>query len=303
MANSTERPKTDSKKIHHSKAFELCYLRHRYLRKTTKNPSKEEMIPYKGIISSQSHKTYQNYQEILRLVAFDTEDLISIGNVHLVSFLGLFAVESNQSNLEAFTSLFFKKEGIDPTEEDILDRNKAMFTMFLKQRFDDTVRICGQKGRNIKGLYTESYHVFCGPEKPPLVLANLIKGYEKLGFKKISLQVFKSIRKKVKDKHNSIFQFNGLWYVCVSVDQKELRLVDFCSAGQDPYDNIHNMDPETFYESQFWKDKQKEFDKSGRLGKLNKLREFIKSHKEDPSYESEISTAKRILRELGAAVG
>lgn len=303
MSNKVERPQSDLGKIHNKNEFELCYLRHKYIRKTTKNPSKEEMAPYRDIIVKQSHRTYVNYREIFNMVGFAVEDLINTGNVHLVSFLGLFAIENDEQKLSNFKKGFHNTNEREATEFDILDKNKAIFTMFLKQRFEDVVRVCGQKARNIKGLYTEHYHVFCGPQKPPLVIGNLIKNYEKLGFKKISLPVFKSIRKKINNKHNAIFQFDGLWYVCVSVEQKELRLTDFCSAGQDPYDNLHHMDPETTYELKFWKEKVESFENSNRSYKLNKLRDFVQKYQNNSKYKKEISTAKKMLREMGVSVG
>ena len=300
MSTEVKREPYQGIKIHHGKEFELCYLRHQYLRKAANNPTEAEMSPYKNIILGQVRKTLVDYGSIFTLMGFQRDDLISIGNVHLVSFLGLFAIEQDINKFNTFKRIFQQNNNKEPNQEDILNKNKANFTSFLKQRFEELVRICNQKGRNVKGLYTESYLVFAGPNKPPLVLENLVHNYEKLGFRKISMPVFKAVKKQVEDKHNSIFQFNGLWYVCVSVERKELNLSDFCGQDQDPYDTIHHMTPDQIFEINFYKNKVEDFNKSSRASKIVQLKKFVIENKDKISNEDEVTTARKILRELGA---
>src|ERR1700679_1227127 len=73
--------------------FELCYLRHQYLRKVTYSPTREEMSRYNKIIENFSNNTFYVYKSLFLLVGLDLIDMMSINQTHLVSFLGLFAIE------------------------------------------------------------------------------------------------------------------------------------------------------------------------------------------------------------------
>ncbi len=297
------RPQAEEGKISSKNEFELCYLRHQYLRKTTHNPSKEQMAPYVGIIKNVAHKTYWMYHGLFLAVGFDIEDVLSIGHVHLVNFLGLFALEKNIEKLENFVCSFIRKTSYEPSEEDVLDKNKANFTMFLKQRMEDVVRICRQKSRNVKGIPVQEHYVFVGTQKPPKDLRELLINNEKYGFRKLHLALFRSIKKRAKTKE-LIFEFEGMWYVAVPLEKRTLTLNDFAGADMDPYDNIHNMNPEQLYNSKendvYWEMQQKIFKKSSKRKKIRLVQEFVSKNKENPKFREEIKTAKKLLRSLGA---
>lgn len=298
------RPKADKKKIHCKDEFELCYIRHQYFRRTIINPSEEEMAPYIAIVENIAKNNFYTYRNIFALVGFEYEDIVNIGKIHIVSYLGLFSMERMPEKYEEFVNVFAEKNESQPSEEDFLNKNKANFTEFLKQRMQDLVRVCKQKGRNIKGLPTEEFFAFSGKSKPPKVLRNLVKNYEKYGYKKIDAAVFKSIRKKAKAQEERVFKFNDLWYVCVPVDQKLLGLEDFSGAGLDPYDNIHNMSPERLFFSQeeenFWEEKQKEFKNYPVRKRIRMVKTFIENNKGNVDLKEEIKAARNLLKHLGA---
>lgn len=296
------RPQADKGKIHSKNQFELCYLRHQYLRKTTHNPSPEEMAPYAAIIKNLTRKTFWMYHGLFQAVGHDIEDLISIGQVHLVSFLGLFSLEASVDRLENFVCSFLRKTSTEPTEKDILNKNKANFTMFLKQRMEDVVRVCRQKSKNVKGVPVQENYVFVGPRKPPKLLRELLVDHEKYGFKKLHLALFRSIKKKARTKE-SVFKFENMWYVAVPLEKRSLTLNDFAGADMDPYDNMHNMNPEQIFTSQeddnHWKKQQELFENSSRSKKIRLIREFVQNEQDNPIFMDEIKTAKKLLRSLG----
>jgi len=297
------RPQAEKGKINSKNEFELCYIRHQYFRKTKYNPSEEQMAPYMGIIKNLTRKTFWMYHGLFQAVSFDIEDMISIGQIHLVNFLGLFALEQSQEKMDNFLASFFKKTVTEATPQDILSKNKANFTMFLKQRMEDVVRVCRQKSKNVKGVPVQENYMFVGVQQPPRSLRELLVNHEKYGFKKLHLGLFRSIKKKAKTKE-SIFQFNGMWYVAVPLEKRNLTFNDFAGADMDPYDNIHNMNPEQLFSSResddFWQQKQEVFDNSSSKKKIRMIRNFIANNKDNPVFGEEIRTARRVLKELRA---
>lgn len=298
------RPKANKKKIHSKNEFELCYLRHQYFRKTEFNPTEEEMKPYTAIAAHMAKNTFFTYRNLFHMVGFESEDLISIANIHLVSFLGLFSLEKMPSKYEEFMGAHYIKHMKDPTDYDFLSKNRANFTLFIKQRMEDVVRVCRQKARNIKGLSTEEYFFYYGENEPPLFIRDLIDNYEKYGYKKLDTAVYKSIKKKIKTEDSPVFKFNGNYYIAVPVEQKSLSIFDFSGAGMDPYDSIHNMNPEEIFfsleENKNWDKKQEEFDRKNKFSKTRIIKKFIEKNKKNPGYKEEVRAARKLLKNIGA---
>lgn len=297
MSQEANRPEADTKKIHSKNEFELCYLRHQYLRKAKTNPTADEMKPFMPIAAHMAKNTYYTYRGLFQLVGFEVEDVINIANVHLVSFLGLFSLDKIPRRYEEFVA-----RRPDPTEEQILNKNKADCTLFMKQRMEDVVRVCRQKARNIKGLPVEEYFFYSGKKKPPMVLRDLIDDYEKYGFRKLDQAIYKSIRKKIRVDDSPVFRFNDMYYVAVPVEQKRLSINDFVRADMDPHDNIHNMSPESIFfaiedDATFEKNKQ-QFQGKSKTYRARTLRNFIEKNNRNPEYRDELKAARKMLKSL-----
>jgi len=295
------RPAAPEKKINTSNDFELAYLRHQYLRRTKYNPTEEEMRPYMGITEHFSKNNYFTYVNLFRTVGIGFEDILSIGRVYLVEFLGLFALDRSEEKKKAFIDAFAWKNYKDPEEKDFADKNKAIYTLFLKQRMEDLVRVCRQKVRNIKGQNLEEFLVFAGPNKPPKFHRKLLRDHVELGYKKIDFSIFKSVRKKADVNGDAtIFEFGGTWYVAIVMDQKPLSIEDIVGSDADPHQNEHNLQPEELF-----KEKQITSLISAYHGKSNDkkikiIKKFIAKNRNSRHYRQEILTARKILKELEA---
>lgn len=302
MSQEINRPKASTKKIHSKNEFELCYLRHQYLRKTKYNPTEEEMRPYEAIAIHMAKNTFFMYKNLFGMVGFELEDIVNIGKIHLISFLGLFSLDKMPGKYDEFIEKHEINQGATPSEDQVMGKNKANCTLFLKQRMEDLVRVCRQKARNIKGLPTEEFFFYFGTKRPPAILRDLIDKHEKLGYKKLDTSIYKSIRKKVKMDDSPVFKFNGFYYVAVPVEQKCLSLSDFSGAGLDPYDSIHNMNPEEIYfsieESTDWEKKQAEFDSKDPFSKTKIIKKFLRKNQKNPRYKEEIRLARKLLKTL-----
>ncbi|MCX9024587.1 MAG: hypothetical protein OIN85_00660 [Candidatus Methanoperedens sp.] len=304
MSQGITRPKADTKKIHSRNEFELCYLRHQYFRKTNHNPTKEEMEPYKFIARHMAGNTFYMYKSLFFLVGLDLDDLISIAQIHLVSFLGLFSLDKLPHKYEEFVAIYHKNNGYDPNEHAVLNKNKANCTLFMKQRMEDVVRVCRQKARNIKGTATEEFFFYYGTKRPPSILRDLLENHEKIGYKKLDTAVYKSIKKKAHAEDGPVFKFNDHYYVAVPVEHKQIRLSDLSSMGMDPYDNMHNMSPEEVYFSMEdevkWDEKREEFDRKSKRSKSMIFKRFIEANKNDPKLKEEVQTARKLLKSMRA---
>lgn len=301
--SETLRPKADKKKIHSKNEFELCYLRHQYFRKSKANPNAAEMKPYMSIIKHLSYNTLRTYWGLFHAVGFTVEDIISIGQCHLVSYLGLFSMEKVPGKYDEFIKVVERTKNHVPEPWEFLEKNKANFTSFLKQRFTELVRICRQKAKNIKGFPVEEFHIYHGKARPPKILRNLIKHHEEYGYRKLDLAVFKSIRKRAGVPNDSkAFQFAGTWYVLVPIEQRSLNLIDFSGADLDPYDNAHNHTPEQAYlasgEEKYWRIRKRRFNNLSTAEKARQLRSFVAKYEDKPSYADEIKAAKKWLTKL-----
>ena len=303
MEDKIERPQAEKRKIHSKNEFELCYMRHQYLRRVTYNPTQADMAPYEKIITHLAKNTYYMYKNLFNLVGFDVEDVINIARIHLVSFLGLYKLDKVPHKLVDFLEVHWKKHIREATESDIENKDRANMTMFLKQRMEDVVRVCRQKARNIKGMPVEEFYVYYGPKRPPKDSRSLLDNHEKYGFKKLDMGSFKTIKRRMKIKSNDEpFKFAGSWYVAVPLDKRNLTLLDFSGAGYDPYDSIHNKNPEELFfdklnETEF-EEKRANFEAQSDKRKENIVRNFIRKNKGNPKFRDEIDLAKKFLKDL-----
>ena len=284
--------------------FELCYLRHQYLRKVKKQPTREEMEPYYKIVQNFTQNTFYTYKNLFLMVGLDLEDVTNNGQVQLISFLGLFALERNPKKLADFKRNFRSRNSIICSKADILNKNQANFTCFLKQRLDDMVRVCKQKAKNIKGVVAEEFVVFRGIKRPPKDIEDLLENYEKYGYSPLTTTAFKTIKKRMNNKQEGPVYLDGnIWYVCVPIRKKTLNLVDFTCNNYSPYDNLHNMNPEEVFEKREcsdWDGKWLHFNMISNDKRLEMVKGFIDENQGNPVFKEELKTAKRFLEQLSA---
>lgn len=298
-----QRPQAEKRKISYKDDFELCYMRHTYIRKVDYNPTEAEMAPFMRVVVNQAKNTFYTYKNLFQLVGFTMDDIVNIGRIYLVGFLGLYSLEKVPEKYEAFEEVFFNKYSKVPTQFDITNKNKANLTMQLKQRMETLVRVCRQKARNIKGFPTEDFYIFYGPKRPPKNLTKLLENHEKYQFRKLDLASFKSIKKKMKIKTNDKpFQFAGYWYVAVPIGKRSLCVEDFAGAGFDPYDSIHNRNPEELLfdriDQEQFEQKRATFEAHDDKRKEIILRGFINKNKRNPMFREEIVLARKYLKTL-----
>lgn len=293
----------DFGRVSHKNAFESCYMRHQYLMRVRHNPTREEMSPYQKIVENFARNTFYTYKNLFLLVGLDHEDVLSNAQIQLVSFLGLYALERNQKRLADFKRSFRSHNSIICKKTDVLNKNRANFTCFLKQRMEDMVRVCRQKAKNIRGIPVEEYLVFVGKTQPPNDLEELLDNHYDYGYRPLGLSTFKTIKKRgFPNQDGPVYLHDEKWYVCVSVRKKQLFLSDFSCNNQNPYDNLHNMTPEDYCEkaeseNSFERNYLK-FKTSSDKEKARLIQLFMDEKSDDTNYEEEIEIAKKYLEKL-----
>ena len=282
-----------------SNDFECVYMRHQYLRKVKRYPTREEMEPYNKIVENFTRNTFYVYKNLFLMVGLDLEDVSNNGQVQLVSFLGLFALERNPKKLADFRRSFRSRNSLICSKADVLNKNQANFTCFLKQRLDDMVRVCKQKAKNIKGIVAEEFVVFKGTKVPPKDIEDLLENHEKYGYSPLTTTAFKTIKKRMNNKQEGpVYLEDNVWYVCVPIRKKNLSLTDFTCNNYDPYDNLHNMNPEEVLEKREesdWDGKWLMFNIASNTERMEVIRNFIVENQGNSELKEELKTAKRFL--------
>lgn len=294
------RPKAPTKKIRTSDSFELCYLRHQYFRRVKYNPTEADMLPYMKIVEHLTRNTFLVYMNLFKAVGLQRDDVLNIGRVHLVSFLGLYALEKMKNKKKEYSVKFLINNKKEPEQKDFDQKNKANFTLFFKQRMEDLVRVCRQKVRNINGYPSEEYVIFCGKETPPKQISRLLKNYGDLGYKKVDFSIFKSIRRKAKVNNDAtVFKFDDMWYIAIATEQKKITVEDIMGSEANPYSNYHNMQPDDIYIQNESEKLYSLFDMKDSNKKEKILRKFIAKNRLNGQYKEEVSTARKLLKALG----
>ena len=299
------RPPADDKKIHSKNEFELCYIRHQYFRRVAYNPTEEQMKPYMKIIEYMAKNTFYTYRYLFSAIGMELEDITNIGRVHLVNFIGLFEIgqDKNVEKYQEFLKAFSRKNVDLPCAEDLVSKNKANLTMFMKQRMEDLVRICKQKAKNIRGLRIDEYIPFYGPTPPPVELYRLLEDNEAYGFKRADTVMFKALKKRLKANVKEPFTYAGVWYVAIPLEQRSLSILDLVGAGLDPRSGDHYKDPERLLverEDENRLDKnRKMFKNYSKEEKAKTIFNFIEKNENNPIFQTEIVIAKRFLRKMG----
>lgn len=289
----TTRPST-------SNDFESCYLRHSYLKRVTIRPSKEQMQPYEGLIRKFSNKMHRHNKRLMESIGFLEEDLQNISRVHLVTFLGLFTLERNEDAYDRYIDVFLDYHKRMPTENDLLDYNKAVFTKFLKQRAKDMVRICTQKVRNIKGNLLEKFTVFKGKNKPPEDLRPLFISPKSFGYRTILANTFHERRVKLEKNGQKppIYFLDGFYYIYVPAQNKTLTAEDLSCSVLGTHDNIYGMTADLILEKAALDKKIHYFENLANKNKINILRNFISKHQGKSDYAVEISAARKMIKNV-----
>lgn len=139
-----------NKRVDFEDEFELVIMRWRYLLQSP-NPTNDRMAQFDTIVNSTTRKIWRRFKYAYGVTGYDMDDVKALGRVHLVSYIGQFGLLEHEDKLVNFIKGFIKKNEKEPTEQEILRKDRANCASFLYQRLEESAKICAQKNRNIRG--------------------------------------------------------------------------------------------------------------------------------------------------------
>lgn len=118
------RGEAPSNRINYKDDFEQVYLRHSVFRRSPNPRDSSVLDKYNKTVSNTAARAFKRYRWILEPMGFGVEDLISIGQVHAITFIHYYAASEN-------------------TVENI-----KLLTQYLKQRYSELAKLCHKKAVN-----------------------------------------------------------------------------------------------------------------------------------------------------------
>lgn len=290
-------------RIHHKDEFELSYLRWRYLIRTS-NPPAEVLKQFENAAYKCARDSFFGEKDTYIASGMELEDVCSIAQVHLVSYLGLYSIEHVPDQMEKFVNKYEKTNGKKPDEKEIKRKNLSNMICFISQRLRDLIRICKQKNRNITGEnVTYEIYKLTGKEKECSDWA-LSLSPESYGFEKISrAEKIKVGSHIIRDAAMERVEHKGRVYRVIS----DVTGVTWLSNHNDPSNlPIFNpqdkiLNPEEIEDFKLKHRKEKLLDRYQEASPKNKIRilkRIVRFLSKKEGFEQEVELAKTLLLEV-----
>lgn len=281
----------EKSRLNYRDDFEMLYLRHEYLEKAGKLDS-SYVKKYAGIVYTTA-KIMFNRLTNFEKVGFTEEDIVSITNIYMLSYMALYSIQTNPAEMQA---LLQKKgvTGLSDSEIARIDRNRMI--AFLRQRLHHCGTVCARKARNItvgidrRGIFAETNNSF------PVSKEMILEDYKKYGYRKATAREYKEALEKAKDnKTNQLTDKNGFKIFkieCLNggISQEDYRLLAESNRGifyQSPDVALQIIEDSVSEES--FKDK---FQKMTKKQRLKALESFVRKNKGNKRLRAEVRLAK-----------
>lgn len=287
-------------KVRFEDEFELVVMRWRYLLQSP-NPTDQRMMMFEGILNSTSRKIWRRFKYAYSITGYDMDDVKALGRVHLVSYLGKFGLLEHPEKLVSFVGTFTKKNRKEPTEQDILRKDRANCASFLYQRLEEVAKICSQKNRNIRG--TDGLKAsFIGSVYVNAPNEAVLDNPEKYGLKKLTKKAAEELAEKSTEKLDNGFMADGKFVRVVEMPPKALGEMDATDLFHNAHNSLYLMNPleALEYHNENVQDDQlrERFEELNEDGRKATLKKFIKKNSDNPKYADEVKTAREMLNSL-----
>jgi hypothetical protein len=240
----------------------------------------------------------------------EEEDLFSVGQIQLVSYLGLFSIEHNPKNFKKFEKEIIKKTGQAPTTQEIRDKDLANMAAFISQRFKDMARVCHQKNKRMVGeQFTFAIFVLVGPEKSCSDY-ELMRNPSAAGYRRLTHEEMVRVKRARKRRMNSSerFEHDGKIYRVIYETNPRVNLE--CIEG---HEDILELNPQEMVDSiekgeelamrsriERLADKYRALPKKRKIKMLTKLIKILENR---PGSSSELKLANEMLEKLKYTYG
>ena len=247
---------------------------------------------FSNIINSRSNHFFYTNANLFFTVGMNIDDIKSISMCYLSSFLAHQSVMVEGKKRNQYIQEYHEKESYgryDPDDKEFLDRDRAIFSIFLQQRLTSLVKTLIRKRKDINGFYSRDV-VYWIQGKPKLVdmralswLTTIEK--ESLGFFKITGKKMEHVSKNMKNiEPNTYFTFEGKTYYKHKLIVKK-NMHEFYQQDDDSeFENLKNR-----------------FNNLPETKRLSLIKKFIKKNENKASKKNELNVAKELLSNLKVA--
>lgn len=287
------------KKLSYKDDFELLYLRHEYIKrcKTLDGKFVEEYAPIVNTTARIMYeKLYPNYSK----VGFDQEDIVSITNVYMLGFMGLYSLRFNKKKREEYIKDFKKAKGRTPTEREIYNKDKNNMINFLRQRLQHCSTLCARKARNITvGIDRRGFYAHTKDSKSASN-ESILENYKKLGYRKVTRKEYKECLAKAKQLgERTITDKDGFKIIDIQLLNNGISNEDY-ELMLETNGGVNTMNPEDILSAveaeQRLANYKEIFSNMDKTSKRRKLKKFIEDNKDNRYLKEELALARKMLR-------
>ena len=289
------------KKYNFKDDFEMLYLRHEYLTRCDKLEGKF-VDEYAPIVHTTARIMYDKLYPNFNKVGFQKDDIISITNVYMLGYMGLYSLRFNKKYRDRFVKKYKHRFGRKPTEKEIYAKDKNNMINFLRQRIQHCSTLCARKARDIivgedrRAIFAETSN------SQPAVPEQLLENYKKLGYRKVTKKEYKESKKKTRElREQMVTDKDGFKIINVEILSRGISHKDYSLLFKKNQSRCL-MSPEDIFIS-LENEKELEgfkikFAGMDTVKKKRTLKRFIEKNKGDKSYKNELTLARKMLKKF-----
>lgn len=286
--------------------FEMLIVRHEYLSKVD-NPDPEWVKKFEPIVNTTAMIMYDKLKPNFSKVGYELDDIIMITNCYMIGYMGLYSLERNGKAKQRVLESYKKRFDREPTPQELAKKERTNLISFLRQRLQHASVLCGRKAKNITvGCDKRAIYAFT-KDSVPASDEMIYEDHEKFGYRKVTKEEFKDIKLNARiNRSKELVDENGFKVIEVEMLNDGISEYDYRNIFVSSKNDTFHTDPES---SIILKEKEEdleymmqEFEDMKIKDKKSCLKEFIQNHKGNKSYKTEVSTARKMLKELKSVV-
>ena len=291
-----------NKRYNYNDDFEMLMIRHEYISKV-ENPDPNWVKKFKPIVKTTAILMYNKFKPNFSKVGYDLDDVIMITNCYMIGYMGLYSIERNENVKQRILDSYKKRLNREPTAQEIAKKERTNLISFLRQRLQHASVLCARKARNITvGQDKRATYAFTSNSKPASDEMIYEKG-KQLGYRKVTESELKNIKLNARiNRSKELIDEFGFKVIQVEIFNNGITRYDYECLFLDEKYGIYNSSPEELY---IQKDEDKElsimkekFEELDIKDKKRTLRDFINTFRGNYRYKNELSTAKKMLKDL-----
>lgn len=282
--------------------FEMLMVRHEYLSKVD-NVDPQWVKKFEPIVKKTASLMYNKLRSNFIKVGYELDDVVTITNCYMIGYMGLYSLERNEQSKEKIIKSYKKRLDREPTEYELERKEKINMISFLRQRLQHASVICARKARNITVGSDERANYALTKNSISASDELILEKGESLGYRKITKDEMKDIKLKARINHSKeLLDKDGYRIVQIEILNEGITEYDYQGLFlSDKKDLFHNSPEEAYVLRERDADLSlimEEFESLSSKEKKDTLKAFIDRYRGDKRYKKELTTARKMLKEM-----